>query len=87
MLRALRLICLASVAIPLAGCASPYPPIFLQGPPYQNYNFGRFDPYPDTEAGPALDGVRPPGSNFQRGEAVRSQAPYSNSSRGAVLVP
>jgi hypothetical protein len=87
MLRKLRVICVLSVALMLAGCACSYPPIFGQGAPYQNYNLGRFDPYPDRQAGPPLDGVRPPGAIHQRSEPVRSQAPYSNSSRGAVLVP
>jgi hypothetical protein len=87
MLRATRVICVSCLALLLSGCACSYPPIFGQGPPRQPYNFGRFDPYPDRLSGPALDGVRPPGAEHQRSEPVRSQAPYSNSSRGAVLVP
>lgn len=86
MRRAFRTLCWFSMLFSVSGCAC-YPPIFGQGPPFQNYNFGRFDPYPDAMSGPPLDGVRPPGAEYQRSATVRSQAPYSNSSRGAILVP
>ena len=87
MLRKLRLLGVVLCMAALAGCACQYPPIFGQGPPHQAFDFGRFDPFPDDQSGPALDGVRPPGAELQRSQPVRLQAPYSNSSRGAVLVP
>ncbi|MCG8583512.1 MAG: hypothetical protein MI757_02235 [Pirellulales bacterium] len=79
--------CLVSLLVVASGCACGYPPIFGQGPPFQNFNFGRFDPFPDAQAGPPLVGTRPPGAEYQRSEPSRVQAPYSNSSRGAILVP
>ena len=83
----LRSIGVILCALALSGCACQYPPIFGQGPPHQRYDFGRFDPYPDGQSGPPLDGLRPPGADMQRSAPVRLQAPYSNSSRGGVLVP
>lgn len=51
---------------------SPY--TWYNAPPnYQEQQIQRFDPYPDNDIGPVMEGVRPPDFQYQVAEPARGR--------------
>ncbi|MFZ5832648.1 MAG: hypothetical protein ACOY3P_21380 [Planctomycetota bacterium] len=89
------IVLLASLVSLLAGCADPsqsrmeLPRLFGAGPErVQQAKAERFDPYPENEPGPAIEGARPPGYENPLPEVVRGRwvrpAPTPNVPFGAT---
>ncbi|NIL96121.1 MAG: hypothetical protein GTN77_02120 [Planctomycetales bacterium] len=66
---------LALTCLPLAvGCNYGPPRLFSWTPwSVQRQELQRFDPYPDNDIGPVMEGVRPPDFQQQVSEPVRSR--------------
>jgi len=79
MARARKLVWLVAFAASLVGCQnSPFfgtPRIFepAGSEAYQQTRAQRFDPYPDTDIGPAVDGGRPEGFTAPPPEPARGR--------------
>ncbi|HZZ74181.1 MAG TPA: membrane or secreted protein [Pirellulales bacterium] len=63
-----------------AGCrGTSYPDLFHPGTiPQQLHSAERFDPYPDNDAGPTMEGVRPPGFDRPWPEPVQARWTFPN---------
>lgn len=64
------------LALPLVGCSSTVrkPKLFHPGPAsYQQYNATQFDPYPQNDMAPAIDGGRPITWSQPPSEVVRAR--------------
>ena len=58
----------------VAGCRYGGPQLFAWSPwSVQREQLQRFDPYPDNDIAPAMEGVRPPDFQQQVSEPVRSR--------------
>ncbi len=76
MLRTLAAISIAALALTATGCRGTAQPQFF-GPgsaPYQQQRAQRFDPYPETNIGPSVDGGRPDSYSAPAPEPARGHA-------------
>lgn len=70
------MITLLLLTLPLVGCSSTVrkPKLFHPGPAgYQQYNATQFDPYPQNDMAPAIDGGRPITWSQPPSEVVRAR--------------
>ncbi len=60
---------------PLVGCQGMRRPQWFNPGPidYQRQQAQRFDPYPDQDVGPRMEGTRPPGYQQQGAEPTRAR--------------
>ncbi len=73
---------IAFLAVVATGCRVAGPQVVDARPPWlQRRQLQRFDPYPDENIGPEVEGGRPPDFGQQRSEAAQSRWVLPNPSQ------